>query len=109
MLAAMPTRINGTKSSKTYEQQLLILQSRGLRVSDEREVIDFLKSINYYRLSAYWLTLRVPNSNQFQEGTTFDPIRGLYEFHQKLRKLLMRVLETTEVAFRTRVAYELAH
>ncbi len=51
MVASMLARINGTKSPKTYEEQLAILQSRELRVSDEREAIDFLKSINTSHVS----------------------------------------------------------
>lgn len=107
----MSKRIIRIKDAKTYEEQLAILRSRGLVVSDEREVeaINFLQSISYYRLSAYHLTLRVPNSEQFNEGTTFSDIRGLYEFDQRLRTLLVGILESIEVGFRTRVAYELAH
>ena len=34
---------------------------------------------------------------------------SLYEFDQKLRLLLLGVLETIEIAFRTHISYEIAH
>ena len=105
----MSERIIRIKDAKTYTEQLAILRSRGLVIADEREAIVFLQSINYYRLSAYHLTLRMPNSEQFMDGITFAHIRGLYEFDQRLRTLLVGVLENVEVGFRTRMAYELAH
>jgi abortive infection bacteriophage resistance protein len=33
----------------------------------------------------------------------------LYEFDKKLRQLLIGVLESMEIAFRTHIAYDLAH
>ncbi len=109
MVIIMRKRFFPVKPAKTYEEQLAILRDRGLIIPNESEALDFLKTINYYRLSGYRLTLRVPNSEQFEEGTTFDHLRGLYEFDRRLRSLLIAVLESVEVAFRTRVAYELAH
>lgn len=53
----MPTE-GETKPFKTYEEQVALLKSRGLIISDEAEAKDILKRLNYYRLSAYSLTLR---------------------------------------------------
>ena len=95
------------KPAKTYKEQLDILRGRGLVVSDEDSAIEFLKSVNYYRFSGYRLTFRVGTPERFQSGVTFDQIRGLYEFDQRLRQILMYVLESIEISVRTRIAYEL--
>lgn len=46
------------KDFKTIEEQLEILRSRGLTISDESQAKDFLLRNNYYRISGYSLTLR---------------------------------------------------
>lgn len=47
-----------TKSFCTYEQQLQILKRRGLSIADDTLALQWLREKNYYRLSAYSLTLR---------------------------------------------------
>lgn len=46
------------KPFKTIEEQISILEDRGLIIDDEDAVKKFLANLNYYRLSAYTLTLR---------------------------------------------------
>ncbi|MCM3342019.1 hypothetical protein M3650_26185 [Paenibacillus sp. MER TA 81-3] len=46
------------KPPATYEQQLNILKSRGLNVNNEDMAVRTLQRINYYRLSAYGLSLK---------------------------------------------------
>lgn len=95
------------KPPKSFEEQIDLMVSRGLIVADREKAISILKRINYYRLSAYTLTLKNRN-NQFKKGVTFQEIYLLYEFDQKLRTLLMPLMETVEIAFRTHIAYFLA-
>ncbi len=47
--------------------------------------------------------------DKFYEGTSIEDIYNLYEFDKKFRNLLMSTLESIEVAFRTRIAYLIAH
>ena len=97
------------KPATTFEQQLEILRNRGLVISDNENALNVLRSVNYYRFSAYTLTLKNRSTNEFHENTTFEDVFRLYEFDSKLRHLLVGVLEAIEIAFRTRVAYEFAH
>lgn len=46
-----------TKPFKTYDEQLDLLISRNLIVRDRVFALSILHHINYYRLSAYSLTL----------------------------------------------------
>lgn len=95
------------KQPKTYEEQIDLLKKRGLIIEDESYAIDILSKINYYRFSAYTLTL---NSNDiFYEGASFNHIYKLYEFDRKLRLELLSLLEKIEVSFRTKISYYLAH
>lgn len=96
------------KPPTTYEEQLKILKERNLIIPSQIRALEVLQKINYYRLSAYFLTFK-QEDDIFKEGITFDKIYNLYEFDRKLRNLLMEQLESIEIAFRTHIAYYIAH
>lgn len=107
MDASEPVRI---KQAKTYDEQLNILKNRGIEIPDAHVAMSTLKRINYYRLTAYGLTLKDPEQqDHYLPGTTFDRLIALYDFDKKLRQLLMGVIESIEIAFRTHIAYHHAH
>lgn len=98
------------KPPKTFQEQVELYKNRQLYIEDSEYAEKVLQRINYYRLSAYGLTLKDPlNKNQYSNGSSFNKMLSLYEFDQKLRVLLLGVLETIEVAFRTHISYEVAH
>ena len=98
------------KPPKTYKEQIEIYKSRNLHIEDSEYAEKILRRVNYYRLSAYGLTLKDPiNTNQYMSGSSFNQMLSLYEFDRKLRLLLLGVLETIEIAFRTHISYEMAH
>lgn len=39
---------------KLFEEQLMILKSRGMVVNDDDAALTYLERVGYYRLSAYW-------------------------------------------------------
>ncbi len=43
------------KEPTTYEEQLELIKKKGFIVDDEKECIERLKEVNYYRLSAYFI------------------------------------------------------
>lgn len=95
------------KPPATFESQLQILKGRGLIIEDEDLAIRVLQRINYYRLSAYGLSLK--RNDQFFEGATFSQIHALYEFDHRFRYLIMDMTEQVEIAFRTHISYHIAH
>ena len=80
------------------------LQSRGLEVASPDFVHHCLKTIGYYRLSAYFMpfyqNLVSLEENRFTEGTAFENIWSLYVFDKALRLLVSDALETIEIALR---------
>ncbi|MFC7062644.1 Abi family protein [Halobacillus seohaensis] len=96
------------KPPTTFKEQVELYKNRNLYINNSEYSELILQRINYYRLSAYTLTMK--NSNeQFIEGSSFNKLLSLYEFDRKLRLLLLGVLETIEIAFRTHISYEIAH
>ncbi|MGE4274421.1 MAG: Abi family protein [Desulfitobacterium sp.] len=95
------------KDPTTYQEQISILRSRNMSISDDSQAENVLKRINYYRLSAYMLTLK--ENNKFYDGVTFEDVYHIYEFDKRLRNMIVEIMEGIEIAFRTHIAYELAH
>lgn len=93
------------KGALTFEQQIELLQSRGLEVDDIGLAANYLSNISYYRLSAYMLPLKVPGEDRFIDGTTFENILDLYLFDREFRLLIFDVIEKLEIAFRTQMSY----
>ena len=124
-------RMSYMKPWKSYEEQLGLLESRGLRVTDRPKALDYLKRIGYYRLSGYWYSFRersgpvilvekfgckLPKSaikaktiavDTFKSGATFENAVKLYVFDKRLRLLVLDALERIEVALRVDVSRSL--
>lgn len=120
-----------TKRWRSYEEQLDLLISRGLAVTDRPKALDYLQRIGYYRLSGYWYPLRERSGpfmyldqqgrkpakkqrnvvrvavDQFRPGARFEDTVTLYVFDKKLRLLAMDALERIEIALRVDISHTL--
>lgn len=92
-----------TKPPLSFDQQADLLISRGLKVSDRNLLIDRLRVVNYYRLSAYWYPFRQKDET-LKPDTSFDEVWSRYVFDRQLRLLVMDAVERVEVAIKTRLA-----
>lgn len=92
------------KEFKTIEEQIALLRSRGLKISDNTVAWDFLMRNNYYRVSGYSLTLR--SHDVFHKNASFQNIVDIYEFDHELRHILLQYIETIEVAVKSIYSYE---
>lgn len=100
------------KKPTTFTEQVELYKTKKMQVKDSEFAENFLKRVNYYRLSAYRLTLKDPdpsNKGDYVKGTTFEQLVAIYEFDKKLRHLIVGVLENIEIAFRTHITYLIAH
>jgi len=94
------------KPPKTIEEQVELLKERGLIVEDEDKLKRYLKNISYYHFSIYFKHFQ--KNDVFIKGTTFEKVLNIYVFDQKLRLLLLDVLERIEKSFKCRLAYEMS-
>lgn len=99
-------------------QQIALLRSRGMEISDEAKASECLSRIGYYRLSAYWYSSRISETytdqadnkrkvrvlDDFRPGTKFSDALDFYVFDKKLRLLVLDALERIEVGIRTDIA-----
>lgn len=99
------------KKWKSFEEQLDMLEYRGLIITDRDKALKYLERIGYYRLSGYWYPFRKKStwsdkkSDEFLELTTFEQVINLYIFDKKLRLLVIDAIERIEMAIRVDVAY----
>ncbi len=92
-----------SKEFKTIEEQLSILEKRGLKIEDKEIARDFLLLNNYYRISGYSLTLR--EHDIFYENVKFQNIIDIYNFDYELRHILLKYIEKIEVSFKSVYAH----
>ena len=88
--------------------QLQLIKSRGMIVSDDALAQSYLNKIGYYRLSGYWYPYRqAPHTDNFRPDTKFSEVIELYVFDKRLRLLMMDVIERIEIALRVQVTLQL--
>ncbi len=102
-----------TKPALSFDQQAQRLLERGLVVEDKDILTARLKTVNYYRLSAYWYPFKrvdaMTGEERFAPGTRFDTIWMRYSFDRELRLLVMDAIERIEVAIlRTQMVEQFA-
>lgn len=95
------------KPPLTIDDQIKLLQGRGLIIDDIEKAKRYLRNISYYHLSAYFKFYQ-DNDDNFEEKTSFDDVLNIYVFDQKLRLLILDVLERIEKSFKCHLAYDLA-
>ena len=99
------------KKAKSIEQQIELLSSRGVLISDKEKAKEILLDIGYYRLGFYFFPFEktYPQSDrrthEVVKGTRFEDAVSLYYFDFDLRNILNRYLTRVEVAFRTYLTY----
>jgi len=98
---------NFTKTHLTYDEQIALLESRGLIIRDKELARRKLKHISYYRLSAYFLPFQT-EKDVFIVDTRFEEILRFYYFDKELRKIIFNAIETIEVNIRANIAYSLS-
>ena len=95
------------KKSLDYKEQIELLKLRGLIIEDESESAEFLKYINYYRLSSYMRHYQIDKDHKFKDGTCFSDITNLYCFDRDLKALTFKYIKRIEIALRAAVSHHM--
>lgn len=99
------------KPHLSVAEQVELLRTRGMEISDSGGTANWLRVIGYYRLSGYWYPYRLladgERQDRFVPATSFDQVIGLYDFDRRLRLLMLEALERVEIAMRFCVGYTL--
>ncbi len=93
------------KPPLTIEQQLKLLKTRGVVITDDAFASRILLTIGYYRLTAYLYPFRLKDgTDNFVPGTSMEKVWRYYRFDRKLRFLIIDAIERIEVAVKGMIA-----
>ncbi len=97
------------KIFKTLDEQISILQSKGLTIPDENYAKEILLRENYFFLSGYrHLFIGNESTRSFLPGTTFNELYSLFYFDRHIRNILFRNLLIIENNIKSIMAYHLS-
>lgn len=91
-----------TKIPESDEALATKLIGRGLIV-DRPTILDALKAVGYFRLTGYLHPFKIPGTDNYRPGTTFDRLWSIYTFDRKLRLMAMDALARIEIAIRAQI------
>ncbi|SFD14540.1 Abortive infection bacteriophage resistance protein [Chitinophaga sp. CF118] len=96
------------KPATSFQDQIALLQQRGLIITNTATAEHHLRHIGYYRLAGYWQIFQHDKvRHTFIPDTTIDQIIELYNFDRQLRLLLNDAIERIEVSFRALIIHEM--
>lgn len=99
------------KLFRTYDEQVALLQSRGMDVGDPEEAREQLRRVNHYRLSGYWYPFRQivdgRRVDDFYSGTTFADVMALYHFDANLKTAAFGAMAPIELTIRALLGHAL--
>lgn len=103
------------KRATTTEEQIDILQKRGMSIADKKHATDVLLSVGYYRMGFYWFPFEIcqdlnkKRNHLFNPNTTWEKAEALYNFDDRFRNLLSFYLQTIETDIRTYLTYTVSN
>ena len=96
--------MNTIKKFTTFEEQLQIIEDKGFKISDKDKCLNFLKRVNYYNISAYFIPFKNKDGS-YKQDIDFKHIYKMYEFDRKIRSLIFSIIEEIELYLRTQLSY----
>lgn len=79
------------------------LRDKGMLFPEMGAAISLFSRVSYSRLKYYWQDLIDSDSDDFQEGTSFQAVIERYSFDHKFRVILFDAIEMIEVALRAKI------
>ena len=93
------------KTFKTLDEQIAILQDKGLVIDD----IDYAKEIllreNYFFLSGYRHLFLKNGTRKFLKGTNFRELYSMFSFDRQLRNILFKNILIVENNLKSILSY----
>jgi len=101
-----PEKIAFSKPALVIDDQITLLENRGLTVANRDLARRYLENISYYRLSGYTRYFADPADGaqeKFRASVSLDDVIRLYIFDRRLRTLFNEALERIEVAVKSAI------
>lgn len=97
------------KIFKNLDEQIDILKSRGLVITDIEKTKNILLRENYFFVSGYrHLFMKSYKETNFIPGTTFEELYAMFVFDRKVRNIFFKNLLIVENNIKSLISYELS-
>ena len=97
------------KTFKTLDEQIEILKSRGLVISDVEKSKNILLRENYFFISGYrHLFMKSKKDSNFIPGTTFEELYAMFVFDRRVRNIFFKNLLIIENNIKSLISYQLS-
>ena len=97
------------KHFKNLDEQIEILKSKHMIVSNQEYAKGVLLRENYFFLNGYRNLFMVSkNERVYKEGTTFEELYSLFLFDRTFRNILFKNLLIIENNFKSIISYQLS-
>lgn len=97
------------KEFKSLDEQVEIMQQKGLKINDIEKTKDILLRENYFFINGYrMLFMKSKNDRKFIEGVSFDDIYAVFQFDRNLRNILFKNLLIVENNLKSVMSYYLS-
>lgn len=90
---------------KNLDEQVALLQSRGLNIKDLSIAKKLLLRSNYYDIVNGHASFLQSNTNKYIENSTFDELYAIYMFDKNIKVTFFGYIEKSESLIRTAIAY----
>ncbi len=96
------------KTFKTLDEQIEIMQSKGLTILDIDKAKGILFRENYFFLNGYRQLLMYPGEKKFIKGATFDELYSIFIFDRKIRNIFFKYILVIENNVKSIISYYLS-
>lgn len=96
------------KEFKDIDEQISLLESRGLNIYDHLKAKEYLLTNNYYNIINGYSKFFQNTHNHYIEGATFEEIVQLYFFDKEIKQTLFNSILDVEHHLKSITAYEFA-
>ena len=97
------------KTFKNLDEQIQILESKGLKINDYEKAKEILFKENYFFISGYRHLITEPlNNNKFVPNSTFDELYAIFIFDRRLRNIMFKNILIIENNIKSIISYQLS-
>lgn len=97
------------KIFKNLDEQVEILESKGLIIKNVEEAKEILFRENYFFVSGYrHLFMRHNDKDRFIPGTTFDELYGMFIFDRRIRNIMFKYILIVENNIKSIISYQMS-
>ena len=97
------------KTFKNLDEQIEILESKGLEITDYEKTKEILFKENYFFINGYrHLLTTASNNNRFVPGSTFEELYSIFIFDRRLRNIMFKNIMIIENNVKSIISYQLS-